>query len=134
VRLVDTNIVGNLLMDGPQGPAARALYSHDPDWTSEPLLFVELTNVLVTGLRQKRLSMTQAESAMARAHEMLDGYLHFTADEEVLAVAVRYGISGYDARFICAALATGVPLVTEDAKLREKAPALTCSLAEALAR
>jgi predicted nucleic acid-binding protein len=133
VQLVDTNIVGNLLLDGPQGPAARALYAKDSDWTSEPLLLVELTNVLVTGLRQKRLSTAQAESALARAHEMLDGYLHLTPDRRVLALAARYGISGYDARFICVALEIGSPLVTEDAGLRRKVPDATRSMAEALA-
>lgn len=131
--LVDTNIVGNLLLDGPQRRAARALYAKDPDWTSEPLLLVELTNVLVTGLRQKRLSAAQAESALARAHEMLDGYLHLTPDRQVLAVAARYGISGYDARFVCAALEIGSPLVTEDSALRRKVPDATRSIAEALA-
>ena len=131
--LVDTNIVGNLLLDGPQSPAARALYARDPDWTSEPLLLVELTNVLVTALRQERLSATQAESALARAHEMLDGYLHLTPDRQVLGVAARFDISGSDARFICAALEIGAPLVTEDAALRRKVPAATRSLAEALA-
>lgn len=132
VLLVDTNIVANLLLDGPQSPAARALYARDPDWASEPLLFIELTNVLVTGLRQKRLSSVQAEAALTRAHAMLDGYLHHTPDRQVLAVAARYGISGYDARFICVALVIGSLLVTEDATLRRKAPDATRSMAEAL--
>jgi predicted nucleic acid-binding protein len=131
--LVDTNIVVNLLLDGAQSREARALYAQDADWTSEPLLFVELTNVLVTALRQKRLSAAQAESALARAHEMLDGYLHFTPDRQVLGVAARFDISGYDARFICAALEIGTPLITEDAALRRKVPDATRSLAGILA-
>ncbi len=131
--LVDTNVVANLLLEGAQSPAARLLYSQDPDWASEPLLFVELTNVLATGVRQKRLSMAQAESALARAHEMLDGYLHLTPDRQVLAVAARHGISGYDARFVCAAFEIGSPLVTEDAALRRKIPSATRSIGEALA-
>lgn len=131
--LVDTNIVGNLLLDGESGPAARALYAKDADWTTEPLLFIELTNVLVTALRHKRLSSTQAESALARAHEMLDGYVHLTSDRQVVAVAGRYDISGCDARFICVALEIGSPLVTEDARLRLKVPQATRSIAQALA-
>jgi predicted nucleic acid-binding protein len=133
VRLVDTNIIGTLLLDGPQSPSARALYARDADWVSEPLLFVELTNVLATALRQKRLSAAQAQSALARAHDMLDGYLHLTPDRQVLVVAARYGISGYDARFICAALDIGAPLITEDVGLRRKVPEATRSLADALA-
>ena len=69
---------------------ARELYERDPEWHTEPLLFVESTNVLAT-------------------------------------------VSCYDARFITAATALGCRLVTEDAKLRAKAPALTWSIAEALA-
>ena len=133
MRLVDTNIVGNLLLAGPQNRAARALYARDPDWASEPLLFVELTNVLATALRQKQLSLAQAQSALARAHEVLDGYLQLTPDRQVLDIAARYGISGYDARFICAALDINAPLITEDAALRRKVPQATRSLAEALA-
>ena len=131
--LIDTNVLGHLLLHGPQGPAARALYAKDPDWTTEPLLFVELTNVLATALRQKQLSRSQADAMLDRAHELLDSSTHLTPDREVLAVALRYGISGYDARFVCAALQLGTPLVTEDAGLRRKAPDVTRSIAEALA-
>ena len=51
-----------------------------------------------------------------------------------LALAAEFGVSAYDARFLGAAQRLGARLVTEDARLRAAAPALTCSLAEALAR
>ena len=38
--LVDTNVVAHLLLAGGPGVAARALYEADPDWRSEPLLFL----------------------------------------------------------------------------------------------
>jgi predicted nucleic acid-binding protein len=43
-------------------------------------------------------------------------------------------VSAYDVRFIAAAQILGTKLVTEDAKLRAAAPALTLSLAGALAQ
>jgi predicted nucleic acid-binding protein len=43
-------------------------------------------------------------------------------------------VSAYDARYLVVAQRLQTRLVTEDAKLRSKAPDLTCSLAEELAR
>ncbi len=48
-------------------------------------------------------------------------------------LAMRYQVTAYDARFLALADQHGGRLVTEDAKLRAAAPALTQSLQEALA-
>ena len=132
--LVDTSVVGNLLLDGPVAAAARALYALDADWHSEPLLLAELTNVIATAARVRGLPPERAQSLLVKAHEILDAGLHPMIDRDVLAVAMRLRVTGYDARFLCAATALGVPLVTEDAGLRKKAPTLTCAIAEALKR
>src|SRR5574337_1234379 len=132
--LVDTNVVAHLLLAGEPGIAARALYEADPDWRSEPLLFFELTNVLATSVRSGDTSRAKAVQALDKAHQIFDDALCAVSDRDALATAARYRISGYDARFIAAATALGTRLVTEDARLRRAAPALTCSLADALAR
>jgi predicted nucleic acid-binding protein len=49
-----------------------------------------------------------------------------------LRVAGQFAVSACDARFLAAAQSLGGRLVTEDAKLRAAAPALTQSLGEAL--
>ncbi|MGZ8260890.1 MAG: type II toxin-antitoxin system VapC family toxin [Caldimonas sp.] len=132
--LVDTSVVGNLLLDGPLAAPARALYALDADWRSEPLLFAELTNIIATAARVRGLPSDRAQALLSKAHEILDAGLHSMADRDVLALAMRLRVTGYDARFLCAATVLGVPLVTEDAGLRKKAPAITCALAEALKR
>ena len=70
--------------------------------------------------------------ALDQAHQLFDGALHAVDDQTALAAAIKFQISGYDARFLAAAIALGARLVTEDAKLRAKAPELTWSIAEAL--
>lgn len=131
--LVDTNIVAQLLLDGPLVAPIRSLYATHPDWHTEPLLFAELTNVFTTAMRVQALPLARAQQAMATAHALLDGGLCPTDDADVLAVAAKFACSGYDARFLCAAMLLKTRLVTEDAALRRKAPELTCSLAQALA-
>ena len=133
MKLVDTNIVVNLLIDGPYSESARALFALDRDWQSESLLMVELVNVLVTTMRTLKRPLAQAAATLAEAQHIMSPGLRSVADQDVLSAAAHFGVSGYDARFLVVARAIGQPLITEDAKLRRAAPSLTCSIAEALA-
>jgi|SRR5258708_17230070 predicted nucleic acid-binding protein len=131
--LVDTNVVVYLLIHGDQTDAAQELRRRDPDWRSEAFLLVELTNVLVSSIATKKMTLTLAQDFLAKAVVLFDGKLARIAHASVLAIAARHRVSAYDARFLALADQLGSRLVTEDARLRAAAPALTQSLAEALA-
>ena len=131
--LVDTNIVAYLLITGDQTAAAQELRRRDPDWRSEAFLMVEFANVLAASIAAKRMNLGLAQRFLAEASSLLGGKLARISHGLVLATAAQYRISAYDARFIALAHGLGSRLVTEDAKLRAAAPALTQSLAEALA-
>lgn len=130
--VVDTNVLAYLLIEGPQTVHARTLFSQDADWRSEPLILIELTNILATLQRVQGLPMAQALSALETGRRIVEPGLHDAEHAEVLALASRYGVSAYDARFLAVAQDLQTVLVTEDAKLRKAAPRLTCSLVEAL--
>ncbi len=134
MQVVDTNVVVNLLMQGPFSESARALHARDQEWQSEPLLLIELTNVLATVVRRLAYTITDAAVILDHAHRLMTPGLRRVADDDVLHAAAHFGVTGYDARFLVVARAMGTRLVTEDAELRRAAPELTCSLAEALAR
>lgn len=130
--VVDTNILAYLLILGDRTPEAQALFSHDADWKSEVFVLVEFSNILATYQRLGKLSKTQAEHLLHEAEIRVRGLIrlpHLTA----LRTAQRFRVSAYDARFLATAENLGSRLVTEDAKLRTAAPALTQSLPEALA-
>lgn len=133
MQVVDTNIVVNLLMEGPYSASARSLYARDQGWQSEPLLLIELTNVLATVVRKLAYTLADANTILISAQRIMAPGLRRVADHDVLHAAAHFGVTGYDARFLVVARAIGTRLVTEDAKLRRAAPELTCSLAEALA-
>ena len=134
MKVVDTNIVVNLLIEGPYSESARSLFAIDRDWQSESLLMIELVNVLATTMRRRKRPLAQAEATLNEAQYIMSQGLRSVADRDVLNAAAHFGVSGYDARVLVVARAIGEPLITEDAKLRAAAPNLTCSLAEALAR
>lgn len=133
MQAIDCNVLIHLLLDGEQSERARELLRRDADWRSEPFVLVELSNVLATWMRTRDLTLASATTVLGHAQEVLDAGLQATGHAEALAMAARYLVTAYDARYLAFARDLGVPLVTEDAKLRKAAPALTCSLADALA-
>ena len=130
--LVDTNIVvhprAGRKRNARRACPARAYW----DWRSEPFLLIEFANVMATAIRLRRIAAATAESALSGAQRVMAAGLHAAPHENVLALAVKHRVSGYDARFLAVAEQIGTKLVTEDAKLRRAAPRLTQSLDQAL--
>jgi predicted nucleic acid-binding protein len=131
VVLVDTNVLAYLLIEGDRTTEAQALYAKDPDWQSEAFELVELTNILTTYTRTGALTREQGIKLLAEAETLLLP-LTSVSHQEAYEVAVEFGISAYDARFIALARQMKSKLVTEDAKLRKAVPAWTMSLSESL--
>jgi predicted nucleic acid-binding protein len=63
---------------------------------------------------------------------MTEGLLEIR-HEDALTLAAQRDVSAYDSRYLVVAQRLQTRLITEDAKLRKKAPDLTCSIADALA-
>jgi predicted nucleic acid-binding protein len=133
MQVVDTNIIVYLLLQGDRTTAARALLAKDPDWRSDSFVLVEFCNVLATMVRSRLLAAGRARDALSKAEQVIEPGLHPAAHGRSLATAEEFGVSVCDARFLVVAQVLGTRLVTEDAKLRRAAPALTQSLEEALA-
>lgn len=130
--VVDTNVLAYLLIEGDRTADSQALYARDPDWRSEGFLLVEFSNILATCLRAGSLDRGMAGTLLASAEQILSGPVNLP-HARALGIAAEFGVSAYDARFLGAARALDKKLVTEDAKLRRAAPALTQSLSQALA-
>jgi len=130
--VVDTNVVVHLLLQGQATSAARAAFAADSDWRSDAFLLIEYTNVLATAIRSRRISVASAGVALTHARRVMEPGLHSAPHEHVLSLAIKYGISAYDARFLAVADALGTKLTTEDIKLRRAAPHSTQSVEQAL--
>jgi predicted nucleic acid-binding protein len=133
VVVVDTNILAYLLIEGDRTRDAQALWALDPDWRSEAFVLVEFSNILATYQRIGALTRGQAQALLAEAETRVRGLVHLP-HSRALRVAEQFAVSAYDARFLGATQTLGAGLVTEDARLRAAAPAITMSLADALGR
>lgn len=131
--LIDTNIAVSLWIENDWTAAARQLLAAEPTWRTEAYALVEFSNVMATYVRTRHMSAAQAQLRLAEAEALLTPGLLRIDHRDALTAALRFKVSAYDARFLAAAQALGVKLVTEDAKLRRAAPSHTRSLEEALA-
>jgi len=131
--VVDSNVLAYLLIEGEKTPLARALFERDPVWHSASFAPLELTNILATSIRATRLEDASANQALAKALALMENNLHELPHAPVLALANRLRISAYDAFYLGVSIELGVPLVTEDRRLREAAPDRCLSLAQAAA-
>lgn len=129
--VVDTNVLAYLLIEGDRTKQAQALFAQDSDWRSETFVLVEFSNVLATYRRMGALTSQQTQSLLAQAATRVRELVN-VPNLQTLRCAERFAVSAYDARFLAAADTLGGKLVTEDAKLRAAAPALTRSIAQAL--
>ena len=131
--VIDTNIIAPLYVQSARTDAVTKFFAQDQIWRTEPLALIELSNLLITYERARYITAATARDCLDRAAAFLQPNLFRVSHRAALDAALRYGTTAYDARFLALAQQLDTPLITEDAKLRAAAPALTQSLSEALA-
>jgi predicted nucleic acid-binding protein len=85
---------------------------------------LELVNVLRTSCLRQRMAAQHAQQVLSGLHGLpIDVDRHPVPRSELLALALRFGLSSYDAAYLELALRRQMPLATQDDALREAAVA-----------
>ena len=83
---------------------------------------LELTNVLRTSCLRRRLTAEKAQQALVHIARLpIDIDRHAVPCHELLALALRFGVSSYDAAYLELALRRQLPLATQDEAVRAAA-------------
>jgi predicted nucleic acid-binding protein len=127
VIVVDTNVVAYAVLPGDRTKASLAVAERDAAWIAPALWRFELRNVLATAMRLKSLRLPAALAAFSAAEDLVTDADLVASTEECLRLAVRGGVSAYDAEFVLVAERLDVPLVTADRKLAKAFPGLAVS-------
>ena len=91
-----------------------------------------LTNVLRTGCLRRRLTAEKAQSILTQIALLpIDIDRHAVPRHELLALALRFGLSSHDAAYLELALRLQLPLATKDEPLRAAAWAAGVGCVEA---
>jgi len=127
--VVDTNVIAALILPtSEQTDAAIKLLELDREWSAPLLWRSELTNILVTGVRNRWFELSQALEALDTAEEVIGENQYAVPADEVLKLAARSGCTGYDSEFALLARDLSVRLVTLDRELLQAFPEIAVSL------
>lgn len=124
--VIDNSVVSGWYLDNQATPYSQAVAERlqdDRAWA--PALWeLELTNVLRTSCLRQRMTAQSAQAVLVHL-----GSLPIAVDREpvppreLLALALRFGLSSYDAAYLELALRRQLPIATQDADLRMAAVA-----------
>ncbi len=126
--VVDTNVIAALILPtSEQTDAAIKLLELDREWSAPLLWRSELTNILVTGVRNRWFELSQALEALDTAEEVIGENQYAVPADEVLKLAAGSGCTGYDSEFALLARDLSVRLVTLDRELLQAFPEIAVS-------
>ncbi|MFM9882664.1 MAG: type II toxin-antitoxin system VapC family toxin [Burkholderiales bacterium] len=122
--VLDNSVASGWFLENQSSPYTEAIAARLQDETAHvPATWeLEFTNVLRTACLRQRMTAAHAQSVIADF-----GTLPIEVDRmparpsEILALALRFGLSGYDAAYLELALRMQVPIATKDGPLHEAA-------------
>lgn len=115
--VADVNLLAYLYLPGKFTERAEVLLLRDGDWAVPRLWRSEFSNILATCMRQKSLSLTQAQVIHQRAQGLVAANEYDVSASDVLRLASGSGCSAYDCEYVALAEHLDVKLVSADAKL-----------------
>lgn len=124
--VLDNSVVSGWYLQDQATPYTQAvadLLQDDRAWV--PALWeLELTNVLRTTCLRQRQNAEQAQKVLTHMAQLpIDVDRQAVAPSELLALALRFGLSSYDAAYLELALRKQLPLATKDGDLADAARA-----------
>ena len=118
--VVDANVVAYFAIEGGLSDTARTLTEVDPVWVVPTLCRSELANVLTTSVRVGERSSADAAVLWNIMSSRFHGREFEVHIPSVIWLAEECQITGYDAHYAVLSRWLGIPLVTEDRKLRQR--------------
>lgn len=122
--VIDNSIVCGWLIESQASTYGDAVAQRLlDDLAHAPALWeLELTNVLRTACLRQRLTAQQAQVKLAQVVSLpIEVDRQPVAAAELLGLALRFGLSAYDAAYLELALRLQLPLATTDTALRDAA-------------
>ena len=132
--VVDNSVVCGWFIENQASPYSEVIAQRlQDDRAHAPGVWeLELANVLRTACLKQRMNAEKAQGVLAQIATLpIDVDRQGATPASLLALALRFGLSSYDAAYLELALRLQLPLATTDAALREAALTSGAGLVEA---
>ena len=124
--VLDNSVVTGWFLEDQASPYTEAIGCKlEEDRAIVPALWqLEFVNVLRTACKRKRIIAAQAQQIIEQICGLpIEIDSETAAPAELLALALRYDLSSYDATYLALALRLQLPIATKDGPLRTAAEA-----------
>jgi predicted nucleic acid-binding protein len=128
VKVVDTNVIAYLFIEGNHTKHAKNLLKQDSDWHAPLLWRSEFRNVLSLYIRLGHLTLKDSLRLMEEAEQLMMGKEYNINSSQILTLAATSECSAYDCEFIALARELDTKLITTDKKVLREFPESTFSL------
>jgi predicted nucleic acid-binding protein len=128
VKVVDTNVIAYLFIEGDHTKHAKNLLKQDSDWHAPLLWRSEFRNVLSLYIRLGHLTLKDSLRLMEEAEQLMMGKEYNINSSQILTLAATSECSAYDCEFIALARELDTKLITTDKKVLREFPESTFSL------
>ena len=132
--VIDNSVVSGWYLENQSTPYTEAIAERlrDDSAVVPALWELELSNVLRTACLRQRMTAEKAQQVLARIAKLPIAVDRVGAPpHELLALALRFGLSSYDAAYLELALRLQLPVATVDGALRDAAVASGVGCVEA---
>jgi predicted nucleic acid-binding protein len=130
--VVDTNIIVYLLIKGEQTARVRQLLERDPEWAAPSFWRVEFLNVLMNYAKYQKMPAEAVRAVWEASYHLPHLREESVEGAQVLDLALKHDLGGYDALFALLAKNLRTVCVTQDKAFRKAIPQFTTSLDEFL--
>jgi len=123
--VVDASIAASWFLPDEATPGATALARRAArEYPTVPSLFVhEMRNLLIMAARRGRVSETHVRQQFEELEKLRKTIADPRESGAILRLAVKHGLTGYDATYLALAIDRGLPLATLDKPLAVAATA-----------
>lgn len=118
--IVDATVLIDFFIGTVERQAAvKRLLSEDSEWISLSLWRYELGNALRTSVRSRETTLDEvtAQRHLANAESMMNETIEELDTDAIFAIAIKHGLTMYDASYVWAARMRKLKLRTRDAEI-----------------
>jgi predicted nucleic acid-binding protein len=126
--VVDTNVIGYLLLPNERSEQASWGLRKDSIWVAPRLWRSEFRNTLIVYVRARRFTLAKTQEIMDESLRLMTGREYDVDSSHVLRLAAASACSAYDCEFVALAEDLNVPLVTVDKQVLAAFPEVAISL------
>lgn len=120
--VVDANILVHHFLNGEHRSLLERVWEKDPEWVTSALWRSEFRNVCLKMHRFGKIPLPVLQKGLEEAEESMRAFTFRVQTAHVMAAALRYHLSAYDAEYVSLGIELDCQVLSIDKAMRNNCP------------